>query len=107
MLYLDATQDAQRVFIPRTTDGLGELRLELRSTVNLGTVVNAVVYDVLTSAQYYYVLAVVLPADAVKGEYRYTLTAGGKAVATGLAVVGDYGASRVQYDNIITYEQYQ
>jgi hypothetical protein len=106
MLYLDATQDAQRVFIPRTTDGLGELRLELRSTVNLDTVVNAVVYDVLTSAQYY-VLAVVLPADAVKGEYRYTLTAGGKAVATGLAVVGDYGASRVQYDNIITYEQYQ
>lgn len=109
MLYLNKTSDAQRVFIPRgIVPPSGGLVLRLRSTVELDTVLDAVVLDVMTSPQYY-AIAVALPEDTAVGEYHYHLaTESGVELACGLAQVGEYDRpAAVQYDKPIYYEQYK
>lgn len=105
MIYLNATTDAQVVFVPRNTDFTGTLVLTLRSTVDLDTALDAAVLD-LNVFRTVYAVGVALPEDIQPGEYQYTLEAGGQTVSTGVLVVGEYTADVTENDKSIQYEQY-
>ena len=105
MLYLDNTTDPQTVLIPREVDARAAvLDLELRSTVTQR------VYPLnVTSARdghHYWAVRFSLPEGMEDGEYEYTARVGVNAVASGLAVVGDYSDEKTIYNKAITYEQY-
>lgn len=106
MIYLEHTTDAQVVYIPRdNADAAGTLQFSLRSTVDLDTVIDAVVLGLNLFTRYYSV-AVRLPDGCPSGEYEYTLTAGGDMVSTGCARIND--PEQVdEYDKPIQYEQYE
>lgn len=104
MIYLNNTTAAQVAYVPRDVDAVGTLRFTLRSTIDLDTVVDAVVLD-LKIHQRYYGVAVQLPADAPTGEYEYTFTAGGVVVSTGVVFVSEPDAFE-EYKKSIQYEQY-
>lgn len=106
MIYLKNTTDAQTVFIPRDTDLTGTLLFTARSTVGLDIPISATMLD-LKVHRLCYALAVTLPEDIATGEYEYKLTAGGNLVSTGVLVVQDGPAPTGQYNQSITYEQYE
>lgn len=105
MIYLERTTDPQVVYVPRDTAICGgTLTFEMRSTVDLDTVLNAVVLD-LKATRIYYDVAVALPEDAPAGSYEYALKDGGLTVSAGCLVILE-GRTPYQYDKPITYEQY-
>ena len=107
MIYLQNTQEAQVVYVPRS-DGSrpsGDLVFKATNTVNLVEEINQAVTDLQTSDLYFY-LAIELPAGLPDGEYEYTLSSEGDSLSTGLLVVGDYSKPN-EYDKNITYEQYE
>lgn len=106
MIYLKNTTDAQVVFIPRDTDFSGTLQFTARSTVGLDIPISATMLD-LKVHRLCYALAVTLPEDIATGEYEYKLTAGGNLVSTGILVIQDGKAATGQYNQNITYEQYE
>lgn len=104
MVYLENTNEAQPLFIPRSrADVTGSLTLTLRSTVGLAVVVDAEAIDLDTSPLYYHV-AVALPDGIAEGEYEYTLADETGALATGVAYVGEL-ADPIETDTDIRYEQ--
>ena len=105
MIYLTNTTDAQVVFIPRDTDFTGTLQFSARSTVGLDIPITATMLD-LKVHRTCYALALTLPEDIESGEYEYKLTAGGNLVSTGVMVVKEGRAATGQYNQNITYEQY-
>lgn len=106
MIYLSNTTDAQVAYIPRDTEFSGTLGLSIKSTVDLDTpFITATVLD-LDIFRTVYAVAVQLPEGVQPGEYVYRLTAGTEVVSTGVLIVGDYAIARKQYNNPITYEQY-
>lgn len=107
MIYLQNTQEAQVVYVPRS-DGSrpsGDLVFKATNTVNLVEEINQAVTDLQTS-DLYYNLAIELPAGLPDGEYEYTLSSEGETLSTGLLVVGDYSKPN-EYEKVITYEQYE
>lgn len=107
MIYLQNTQEAQVVYVPRS-DGSrphGDLVFKAKNTINLEEEIDVHVADLQVSDLYYY-LAVSLPEKATDGEYEYTLSFEGDILSTGLLVVGDYSKPD-QYEKDITYEQYE
>lgn len=107
MIYLQNTQEAQVVYVPRS-DGSrpqGDLVFKATNTINLEEGINQAVTDLQTS-DLYFNLAIELPAGLTDGEYEYTLSAEGETLSTGLLVVGDYSKPN-EYDKNITYEQYE
>lgn len=108
MLYLQNTQEAQEVYIPRNTGETpqgGDLVFKGRNTINLTEEIDMYVSDLRVSDLYYY-LAVILPEDVTDGEYEYTLSFEDTILATGLLVVGDL-AKPEQYEKDVKYEQYE
>lgn len=105
MIYLEQSHDAQPLFIPKSRDAVGDLRLTLRGTVSLALAVDAETIDLATSGLYFRV-AVTLPEGAPAGEYEYTLADDCGALSTGIVAVGGVSGAR-QYDNTIEYEQYE
>lgn len=107
MIYLQNTQEAQVVYVPRSNGGRsqGDLVFKAKNTINLEDEVDVHVTDLQVSDLYYY-LAVSLPENVPDGEYEYTLSAEGETLSTGLLVVGDYSKPN-EYDKNITYEQYE
>ena len=106
MIYLQNTQEAQVVYIPR--NGVipqGDLVFKAKNTINLEDEVDVHVTDLQVSDLYYY-LAVSLPENVPDGEYEYTLSSEGDTLSTGLLVVGAYSKPN-EYDKNITYEQYE
>lgn len=104
MVYLENTNEAQPLFIPRSrADVTGSLTLTLRSTVGLAVVVDAEAIDLDTSPLYYHV-AVALPDGIAEGEYEYTLADDTGALATGIAYIGEL-ADPTETDTEIRYEQ--
>jgi len=107
MIYLQNTQEAQVVYVPRS-DGSrpsGDLVFIAKSTIDLAVEINQTVTDLQTS-DLYFNLAIELPAGLPDGEYEYTLSSEGDTLSTGLLVVGDYSKPN-EYDKNITYEQYE
>ena len=107
MIYLQNTQEAQVVYVPRS-DGSrpsGDLVFKAKNTINLEEEIDVHVTDLQVSDLYYY-LAVSLPEKVTDGEYEYTLSAEGETLSTGLLVVGAYSKPN-EYDKNITYEQYE
>lgn len=117
MVYLQNITESQPLAIPRPCHiPLGELTLQARSTVNLDVVMDVEVLDLRLSDLYLF-LAVSVPEGCPNGEYQYTLSAGEKAVTTGLmilcqegegfSIVGDGEYTREEYNKKTTYEQYE
>ena len=106
MIYLNNTTEAQEVYIPRDTEFTGALTMSLRSTVDLDTVLDATVLD-LGVLRLYLSVAVQLPEGSPTGEYQYELKAGDNVVSTGLCIVLPDDGTPAQYENPITYEQYE
>ena len=107
MIYLQNTQEAQVVYIPRSEGDRpqGDLVFKAKNTINLEEEIDVHVSDLQVSDLYYY-LAVTLPEKVTDGEYEYTLSSEGDTLSTGLLVVGDYSKPN-EYDKNITYEQYE
>ena len=107
MIYLQNTQEAQEVYVPRS-NGMtpdGDLVFKAKNTINLTEEIDLYVSDLQVSDLYYF-LAVTLPENVTDGEYEYSLSFEDTILATGLLVVGDYSRPE-QYDKEITYEQYE
>ena len=107
MVYLQNTQEAQVVYIPRSNGSKphGDLVFKAKNTINLEEEIDVYVSDLQVSDLYFY-LAVSLPEKVTDGEYEYTLSFEGDTLSTGLLVVGDYSKSN-QYEKEIKYEQYE
>lgn len=107
MLYLQNTQDAQEVYVPRSNGATpdGDLVFKAKNTINLTNEIDLYVADIRVSTLYYF-LAVILPEHVADGEYEYTLSYEDTILATGLLVVGDLSHPD-QYEKEISYEQYE
>lgn len=108
MIYLENTQEAQEVYIPRNngeTPQGGDLVFKAKNTINLDVEIDMYVSDLRVSDLYYF-LAVILPEEVTDGEYEYTLSFEDTILSTGLLVVGDY-TKPDQYEKDVTYEQYE
>ena len=108
MIYLSNTTDAQVAYVPRDTEVPegATIRFAMKSTVDLDTVVNALVID-MGILKLYFNVALTLPEGVTPGEYQYELTADGDALSTGLLVVRDNGLQTEEYNKEIEYEQYE
>jgi len=106
MLYLQNTEEAQVLFVPKNGEiPSGDLEFVAKSTVDLVTEISLQVVDLDISRQYMY-LSVILPNKVTNGEYEYTVKVGNEVMSTGLLVVGEYSHPD-QYNHEIEYEQYE
>ena len=105
MLYLQNTQEAQELFVPK--NGIvppGEVIFKAKSTIDLETMIDVEVVD-LNISTIFMLLSVILPADLVVGEYEYSVQVGDQIISSGLLVIGEYDKPD-QYEKPIQYEQY-
>lgn len=107
MIYLQNTQEAQVVYVPRNDGSMpnGDLVFKAKNTINLDVEIEMYVADLQVSDLYFY-LAVILPEDVTEGEYEYELKFEDTLLSSGLLVVGDY-TKPDQYEKDVTYEQYE
>jgi hypothetical protein len=108
MIYLQNTQEAQEVYVPRSkgeTPQGGDLVFKAKNTINLTEEIDLFVSDLQVSDLYYF-LAVILPENVTDGEYEYELKFEDTILATGLLVVGEFSGAD-QYEKEISYEQYE
>ena len=106
MLYLQNTEEAQVLFVPRNGKiPDGDLVFKGRSTIDLATEIDIQVVDLNISDIYLY-LSVIIPDGCPNGEYEYTVLAGDELVSTGLLIVGENSRPE-QYNHEIEYEQYE
>lgn len=106
MLYLQNTQEAQELFVPK--NGIvppGEVIFKAKSTIDLETMIDVEVVD-LNISTIFMLLSVILPADLVVGEYEYSVQVGDQIISSGLLVIGEF-AKPDQYEKTIQYEQYE
>lgn len=105
MLYLANVQSAQTVRVPNTAGlpGVG-MRLVIRGTVSLETVVDTFVSD--TAPGLYYTFPVTLPAGITDGSYEYELSMAGEIISKGCLTIGSYDHETKEYEKEITYGQY-
>ena len=108
MIYLSNITDAQVAYVPRDTELPvdGTIHFTMKSTVDLDTVVTALVIDVALHRIYYNV-ALTLPEGTAPGEYQYEMVGEEGVLSSGLAIVRDNGAGVEEYNKQIEYEQYQ
>lgn len=107
MIYLQNTQEAQVVYIPRDNRMVtqGDLVFKAKNTINLVEEIDLFVSDLQLSDLYFY-LAVILPEGVTDGEYEYELKFEDTILSSGLLVVGDY-AKPDQHNTEIEYKQYE
>lgn len=102
MIYLAYTTEAQTVNIPADSEkATGTLTFALKSTIDGQTVTSAGVAD-LSTRRLTYSVAVTLPSSVKEGEYLYELKKGSDVLSSGLATVGNYERTTIQYTE---YEQ--
>lgn len=105
MIYLKNIQEKQGKHIPKYREKVGNVSFILRSTIEQTTYTE--VLDSLADYSSRYFLAdITLPSGMADGEYEYTLSDTKGILSEGVIVIGDYGRAN-EYDNIITYEQYE
>lgn len=107
MIYLQNTQEAQVVYVPRDNRMVtqGDLVFKAKNTINLVEEIDLFVSDLQLSDLYFY-LAVILPEGVTDGEYEYELKFEDTILSSGLLVVGDY-TKPDQYNKEIEYKQYE
>lgn len=107
MIYLQNTQEAQVVYVPRDNRMVtqGDLVFKAKNTINLVEEIDLFVSDLQLSDLYFY-LAVTLPENVTDGEYEYELKFEDTILSSGLLVVGDY-TKPDQYNKEIEYKQYE
>ena len=105
MIYLKNSTASQKVQIARNgCDLTGSMVFILRSTMlDANGELEIGVADDGLSASYFSFECIV--NDMVEGEYEYTLTQNGKALAKGLLVIGE-PSETIEYNKAIEYEQY-
>lgn len=106
MLYLNDTTYAQRVVLPRNTEASGAISMRLVSTIDHTSEVFPSVIDLAVLTRFY-VVAISLPSGTQQGEYEYELSQGGKVVSSGLVIIGMTPTRPTEYNQVITYEQYE
>lgn len=106
MIYLKNTEESQTLLMPRClTVTAYDFQLVITSTVTRKVVFSDTVSD-RGSLRHYYRFSVSLPEATDNGEYAYELRHGGKAVASGLMIVGDYKPQNNVYDTTTEIKQY-
>lgn len=107
MIYLQNTQEAQVVYVPRDNRMTiqGDLVFKAKNTINLVEEIDLYVSDLQLSDLYFY-LAVILPEGVTDGEYEYELKFEDTILSSGLLVVGNLSKPD-QYKKEIEYEQYE
>lgn len=105
MVYLENTEGAQAVLLPKNIDGI-PARFAMTSTAGLATVIDEAVSD-LPAFSTYYSVALELPSGTKPGEYEYSLTAAdGTELSRGIAVVSAPVTGTKEYHEEITFKQY-
>lgn len=106
MLYLQNTEEAQVLFVPRNCEiPSGDLVFKAKSTIDLATEIDLPVVNLDVSGLYLH-LAVTIPEDCPNGEYEYTVLAGDEVVSTGILIIGE-NSTPEQYNHTIEYDQYE
>lgn len=106
MLYLQNTQEAQFLLVPRNGEiPEGDLTFKAKSTIDLTLEIDLQVVNLDVSALYLH-LAVIVPEGCPYGEYEYSVQVGTQTLSTGLLVVGEL-AKPEEYEKTIEYEQYE
>ena len=106
MLYLQNTQEAQTLLVPKNgTIPEGDLTFTAKSTIDLATEMDIQVVDLEISALYFH-LSVIVPEGCPTGEYEYSVQVDDQILSTGLLVVGEFTRPG-QYEKPIEYEQYE
>lgn len=82
------------------------MRLEIMNTTDRNIVLSVDVTDKETSRMYY-VFDVNLPDDLPDGEYEYRLIDGAEILSSGVMNIGGYDSDRKEYEETITYIQYE
>lgn len=106
MIHFDATAVPQIIAIPAPQSSIVNAKLAIRKTgesepltLTLGTV---------TVVGEYYFPQVTLPQGVEQGEYEYSLqNSDGLELDCGVAMVGDYFSEDEQYNEEITYKEYE
>ena len=123
MIHLTNIKEVQYISVPKGKPSEATpLELTFRNTTDLHKEETQQVNDI-GSLVYYYLFAVAIGNKGdfnvdfnddfftwfpiTPGEYEYTLTAGGKPIASGIAIVDEYGASVKEFKNEVTYKQYE
>lgn len=78
----------------------------LKNTTDLTTIYSEEVTDKETSEQFY-VFDITLPDGIPDGEYEYSLTEGDSVLSSGLVTIKGNASVPTEYNQDITYEQYQ
>ena len=106
MLYLQNTQEAQFLLVPRNGEiPEGDLTFKAKSTIDLTLEMDLQVVNLDVSALYLH-LAVIVPEGCPVGEYEYSVQVGDQILSTGLLVVGELNKPS-EYEKPIQYEQYE
>jgi hypothetical protein len=106
MLYLQNTQEAQFLLVPRNGEiPEGDLTFKAKSTIDLTLEMDLQVVNLDVSALYLH-LAVIVPDGCPVGEYEYSVQVGDQILSTGLLVVGELNKPS-EYEKTIQYEQYE
>lgn len=106
MLYLQNTQEAQFLLVPRNGEiPEGDLTFKAKSTIDLTLEMDLQVVNLDVSALYLH-LAVIVPDGCPVGEYEYSVQVGSQILSTGLLVVGELNKPS-EYEKTIQYEQYE
>lgn len=106
MLYLQNTQEAQVLLVPRNGSiPSGDLTFKAKSTIDLTLEMDLQVVNLDVSALYLH-LAVIVPDGCPVGEYEYSVQVGSQILSTGLLVVGELNKPE-EYNKTIQYEQYE
>ena len=106
MLYLQNTQEAQFLLVPRNGEiPEGDLTFKAKSTIDLTLEMDLQVVNLDVSALYLH-LAVIVPEGCPVGEYEYSVQVGDQILSTGLLVVGELNKPS-EYEKTIQYEQYE
>lgn len=108
MIYINTSTNLQEFYVPVTAPTQTAI-FRLVGTVNKQEVYNSQIENKINSAQYFLARIAIEQSGIEAGEYEYTLTnTDGVIVGCGLADVGSYGNRSVEeYNNPITYEQYE
>lgn len=105
MIFLAHTTEKQPVYIPKTArHAEADVFLKLFSTMSLVGMVAEV--ELIEDTSIYHLVNVKLPSAIGEGEYEYDLLDKRGILSTGIAVVGE-PRKVVEYNNAITYEQYE
>lgn len=104
MIYLDKTEQAQVLFIPKHRQATGKLVFRCKSSINQQAWEKTVI-DLQTST-YYHRISFIVPSEAPRGEYQYILSDDEGVLSNGILIIGE-NQKVIQYEKSTEYKQYE